>query len=231
MITLEICAQSFAAANAASAAGAHRIELCTDLPVGGLTPSYELIQKVCSAISIPVFVLIRPRSGHFYFSKKELIQIYTEIDMALSAGASGIVCGALTTKNKINKPALIQMIKHCADKPFTFHRAIEIIDDQYEALDLLIDLGVLRLLTGGSTGNAYASRFELKDLQDYASHRLHILAGSGVTSKNVNSIIIDGSLHEVHASAKYGSKALYHQDPNDSNPQEIKKILAALSQF
>lgn len=229
MVTLEICAQSLTAAINADESGAHRIELCTHLPVGGLTPPAELIKQVIESVNIPVFVLIRPRAGDFYFTPSELERIYVEIEMAIACGAAGIVSGALTVRNKINSVALHHMVSLCDGKPFTFHRAIEQVDNPKEALDQLIQSGAHRVLTGGSMGHAYQSRQELKTFQTHAGDRLTILAGSGVTALNVIGLIHESGIREVHASAKYGSSATQYQDPNDSNPAEIKKILASIA--
>ncbi|MEP7323408.1 MAG: copper homeostasis protein CutC [Saprospiraceae bacterium] len=225
MITLEICAQSYNAAINAAEGGAQRIELCAQLPTGGLTPDPEIINKVKAKISIPVFVLIRPRTGDFVYSTKELKQILKQIKQSIDAGADGIVCGALNNDHTIANKQLEKMIQACQGLPFTFHRAFELIDQSFIGLDLLVEYGVQRILTGGKTGNAYQSREELAALNQYANGRITILAGSGVTSQNVVPLIQSANLNEVHTSAKYGKEAKENQNQYDTNPEEVEEIL------
>lgn len=228
MITLEICAQSHQAALNAYQGGAHRIELCTDLPTGGLTPEVSLTRRVCRELTIPTFVLIRPRDGNFHYTSHELSLILDQIKQAVDIGASGIVCGALTDKNEIDLNALELMLDAAQGLPFTFHRAFELVNDSYKSLDQLVAFGVSRILTGGKSGNAFQSRYELKDLNVYADRRIIILGGSGVTHANVASLIQESHLVEVHSSAKYGGLATDTQDPNDTDQNEVKRLLRTI---
>ncbi|MEO5583361.1 MAG: copper homeostasis protein CutC [Saprospiraceae bacterium] len=225
MITLEICAQSYNAAVNASLGGAHRIELCAQLPTGGLTPDPKIIKKVKASITIPVFVLIRPRIGDFVYTPTEIKLILKQIQQSIDCGADGIVCGVLNSDDSIANKPLQKMIQVCQGLPFTFHRAFELVDYPSIGLDQLVDLGVQRILTGGKTGNAYQSRVELAELNQYANGRITILAGSGITSQNVIPLIQSAKLHEVHTSAKYGKEAKVNQDQYDTNPEEIKDLL------
>lgn len=228
MITLEICSQSYQAALNAYHGGAHRIELCADLLTGGITPDINITKSVCRELSIPTFVLIRPRDGNFYYSHSELSVIQDQIKAAVDAGAAGIVCGALTEKNEIDTKALQIMLHAAQGLPFTFHRAFEKVEDSFATLDLLVAYGVSRILTGGKSGNAYHSRLELKDLNEYAGNRIIILGGSGVTHANVASLIQDAHLVEVHSSAKYGSLAIADLNPNDTDQNEVRRLLESI---
>ena len=231
MITLEICTQSFQAAIHAYHGGAHRIELCTDLPIGGLTPNEKLIRKVCTEINIPVFVLIRSRGGNFQYNESEINTMLHEIKRSIDSGANGIVCGALTDDFEIDLFALEKMIVASQGLPFTFHRAFEEVNDFYKSIDELIDLGVNRILTGGHRGDAYESRAELAQLNKYAAGRITILAGSGVKSENVASILKETQVREVHASAKFGQFAANKDDPNDTNPDEVRRLITEILKF
>lgn len=231
MIQLEICAQSYQAAMNATMGGAHRIELCAQLPTGGLTPDPEIIKKVKARISIPVFTLIRPRAGNFIYSPKELKLILKQIKQSIDSGADGIVCGALNIDHTIANKQLEIMIKTCQGLPFTFHRAFELVDHPEMGLDQLVDLGVQRILTGGKTGNAYHSRTELAELNRYSNGRITILAGSGITSQNVIPLIEAANLNEVHTSAKYGKEVKKDQDQYDSNTEEVKQLLKKIKTF
>ncbi|MCA1759421.1 MAG: copper homeostasis protein CutC, partial [Bacteroidales bacterium] len=99
----EACVETFEEAVLAEKLGAKRIELCSDLLNDGLTPSFELMKETCSKLKIPVMVMIRPRAGNFVYSKKEIGQMKSEIDLAKKAGAFGVVFGLLTSENIIDE--------------------------------------------------------------------------------------------------------------------------------
>lgn len=223
---LEICAQSYQAAINAAIGGADRIELCAHLGGGGITPSPGLLIQLKKEITIPVFVLIRPRPGNFYYSTGELDIIFRDISIYSDAGADGIVCGCLTTEDTLDLDALKKMVVAAQGLPFTFHRAFERIKNPLTALHQLIDLGISRILTGGSAGNAHEGRKELQHLQEQAGSQLTILAGSGVNPENLTQLIIESRVREVHSSAKY----IVHQprtsdiDPFDSDPDIVRQL-------
>ena len=151
---LEICANSFQSAINAQVAGAHRIELCSELAVGGITPSYGLIKKVIEKLSIPVYVLIRPRSGNFTYSEEEFNIMKADIILCKQLGCHGIVSGVLNTDNSIDSVRTKALIELSSPLPFTFHRAFDRAPDTFEALDQLIELGAGRILTSGQAPSA-----------------------------------------------------------------------------
>jgi len=230
---LEICAQSYQAAINAANGGADRLELCSHLGGGGITPSLGLLAQVKKEINIPIFVLIRPRPGHFYYSSGELTIMVKDIKVCVDAGADGIVSGCLTRENLLDIPSIHLMLNAAQGLQFTFHRAFEQIKDASLALNQLIDLGVSRILTGGSTGHAYESRYELRNLQTQAGSRLNILAGSGVTPHNLSQLIIESQVREVHSSAKYSSQIFKSTevDPFDSDPEIVKELVSICRSF
>ncbi len=228
MILVEICAQSYRAALVADKNGAHRIELCTHLGGGGLTPSLGLIQEVLDQVHIPVFVLIRPRTGDFYYSAAELNIMEKDIRHCVRAGAHGIVAGCLTREDEVDMESTRRLIAAAEGLPFTFHRAFESIPDSKQAIETLIALGVSRILTGGRTGHAPNNRFELKALQQFAGERLNILAGSGVTPDNAAELVRDSQVKEIHSSAKYDPAPAFTLggDPLDSDPDKVRALVA-----
>ena len=143
---VEICANSFESALAAEKGGAHRMELCTQLAVGGLTPSHQLIKKVITELSIPVHVLIRPRKGDFYYSEDELTTMINDIEFCNNIGCQGVVSGVLTSENKINISATKRLINAAKGMDFTFHRAFDCTENAIESLEQLIDLKIKRVL-------------------------------------------------------------------------------------
>jgi copper homeostasis protein len=225
---LEICAQSYQAAINATAGGADRLELCAHLGGGGITPSLGLLMRLKKEISIPVYVLIRPRPGNFYYSSGEASVMIKDIEYFVSEGADGIVSGCLTREDLPDLYCLQRMLSAAKGLPFTFHRAFETIKDPFSAADQLINLGVNRILTGGKTGNAFENRNELRSLQEYAGSRLTVLAGSGVNPDNLSQLIQASRVKEVHSSAKYNPQYLKSADidPFDSDPSIVKELSA-----
>lgn len=230
---LEICAQSYQASIDAAAAGADRLELCAHLGGGGITPSLGLLVQVKKEINIPVFVLIRPRPGHFYYSPGEISIMIRDIALFKEAGADGIVCGCLTREDQVDIKSLQLMLKAAQGLPFTFHRAFEQIRFPETALNQLIELGVHRILTGGSSGNAFLSRHELKSLQEQAGTKLTILAGSRVTPDNLARLIAESQVREVHSSAKYAPSNNMNPDidPFDSDPDIVRQLAVICRSF
>lgn len=182
---VEICANSFDSALAAQKGGADRIELCTDLSVGGLTPSYDLIEKVLNELQIPVHVLIRPRSGDFVYSEAELDKMRKDIQFCKFMGCSGVVSGVLTYESKINTENTALLIAASGDLEFTFHRAFDVCKDPLHAVKMLMDLGVDRLLSSGQAHKAIDGINMLKEIKALSEEKIQIMPGSGITSENV----------------------------------------------
>ena len=197
---LEICANSYQSAVNAQEAGAHRIELCSELSVGGVTPSFGLIKQVVKDLSIPVFVLIRPRSGHFYYSDAEFEVIKHDIQIFKDLGIRGIVSGVLNEDNSIDIQRTQQLVTLSKPMQFTFHRAFDCVPNPKEALEALINLGIDRVLTSGQQPKAIEGIELLKELNHQAESRIKILVGSGINAQNANAFKKAG-FKEIHASA------------------------------
>jgi len=229
MITLEICAQSLQAGINAFEGGAHRIELCYQLPTGGLTPDASILRKLKKEIAIPIFVLIRSRPGDFVYTRQELKKMSDQISKSIDNGADGIVCGALSHTNTIDFKALELFIKASQGLPITFHRAIEYVYNIQESIDQLIDRGIKRILFGGKTGNAFENRKDLAKVNRYINGRMVLLAGSGIHSGNAKELIKTANLLEIHASAKYGNTKNNTVNEFDSDPEEVRKIIKVMA--
>ena len=159
---VEICANSFESAIAAQNGGANRIELCTQLAVGGLTPTHQLIKKVMPELSIPVHVLVRPRKGNFCYSKEELNIMKNDIEFCKSIGCSGVVSGILKSDLTIDLIATKQLIEVANGIDFTFHRAFDCVKDPLKSLKHLIDLKVKRVLSSELKPNAIIGTSSLR---------------------------------------------------------------------
>lgn len=198
-ILIEAAVESLDDALAAVDGGADRLELCANLDEGGTTPSESLINEVVARVSVPIFVMIRPRGGSFVYSTTELETMRRAIDRARELDVDGFVFGVLNSSNRIDTIRTQSLIDMAADRPVTFHRAFDRIADQHDALEALIDLGVTRVLTSGGASNALEGASALRDLVDLADDRITILAGGGVRFQNVEEIVEESGVVEVHA--------------------------------
>lgn len=195
---LEICANSYQSAINAEKAGAHRIELCSELAVGGITPSYGLIQKVIKDINIPVHVLIRPRSGDFIYSDDEFEIMKEDIIICKELGCHGIVSGVLNSKNKIDINRTKILVDQSQEMNFTFHRAFDWVTHPIESLKILNQLGVDRVLSSGQEMTAEYGLDLLKEMNEISP--MKIMPGGGINSDNVTSFK-EAGFEEIHLSA------------------------------
>jgi len=205
---LEICAASYRSAINAQAGGAARIELCTELAVGGLTPSYGCIKQVIAALRIPVFVLIRPRSGHFSYSKEEIDLMIEDIQICSSLGCAGIVSGVLNKDLTIDIENTKRLVAASGDLEFTFHRAFDWVADPYLALKELVELGVDRVLSSGQARSAEQGLEILSKLKNQAKDRLIVLPGGGIHANNAP-LFQTAGFSEIHASATTVDQVAY----------------------
>ncbi|MFY0629350.1 MAG: copper homeostasis protein CutC [Flavobacteriaceae bacterium] len=196
---LEICANSYQSALNAQEAGAHRIELCSELAIGGITPTYGLLKKVADELTIKTFVLIRPRSGNFTYSNEEFEIMKTNIQLCKELGIAGIVSGILQKDNTIDIKRTQELIELSKPMSFTFHRAFDWVPNPTKALEQLSKLGVDRVLTSGQNSSAEKGIALLKELSEQGNGSICILPGGGVSSKNASLFLKEG-FPEIHAS-------------------------------
>ncbi|WP_452601088.1 copper homeostasis protein CutC [Pontimicrobium sp. MEBiC06410] len=197
---IEICASNYQSAINAQEAGAQRIELCSELAIGGITPSYGLVKTAVDVLSIPVYVLIRPRSGNFTYTNSEFEIMRHNIQLCKDLGCSGIVSGVLNKDNTINVEQTKELIELSKPLPFTFHRAFDWTSNPSEAIKELIKLGVERVLTSGQETTAEQGIKLLTKLKQLANDKIIVLPGGGINSENIRSFKALG-FTEVHASA------------------------------
>ena len=203
-IPLEICVDSLASCQAAHVGGASRLELCSGLLDGGVTPSYGLIGAALAATPLPVNVLIRPRPGDFVYSEEEVAVMTADIMACKLLGVNGVVIGCLDANGRIHRAQLRELMAAAKGMSVTFHRAIDMIPPEWlEAeLDCLIDEGVDRLLTSGLANDVTAGTPTLARIVQYVGQRLVVMAGGGVTEANIGSLVAATGVHEVHGSAR-----------------------------
>ncbi len=198
----EICAVNIQSAIAAERAGAHRIELCSALEVGGLTPSQGLIRAAVHQLTIPVNVLIRPREGHFCYSENELDIMLDDIRFCHEAGVNGVVVGALTADNQLDLPKMAAMKKMAADMEIICHRAFDFTAEPSAALEQLIKLGYKRVLSSGQSPSACEGRFLLKKIMEQAAGRISVMPGAGISAENIREIAVATGAEEFHFTGK-----------------------------
>lgn len=204
---VEIVATSVQSAIHAEMGGAYRIELCSELAVGGITPSYGLMRQVLEKISIPVFVLVRPRGGNFVYSDDEFEIIKKDIQLCKDLGCAGIVSGVLKHDNSIDLIRTKELIELSKPMTFTFHRAFDLTPNHFESLEELIQIGAERILSSGQSDSAEKGLNVLVEMKDKAQNRITILPGGGVNAENVH-LFKENRFAEIHASAS----SVYHQD-------------------
>lgn len=196
---VEICANSYESALAAQAGGADRIELCQELSLGGITPSYGLIEKVVQTLKIPTYVLIRPRSGDFTYTNSEFDVMLRDVAFAKAQGVAGIVSAVLRSDNTIDLERTKLLMAASGELPFTFCRAFDWVPDPELALETLISIGVSKILTSGQAPSALEGLELLQKLLAKAQNHITIIPGGGLSLANVLSFKKAG-FKEVHGS-------------------------------
>ena len=199
---LEIAANSLASALAAQAGGADRVELCTGLELGGLTPSAAQIARVRERLSIPVYVLIRPRAGDFLYSDDELDTMQQDIETCLSIGCDGVVFGVLDADGRVDVARCRPLLASAGGMGVTFHRAIDMTHDLSQALEDVISLGAERVLTSGGAASAKDGVASIQSLVTQAAGRIVVMPGAGIKASNLGELVHATRATEFHASAK-----------------------------
>lgn len=226
---LEVCCDHLESALIAQKSGADRIELCSSLSTGGLTPSLPMVQMVKESLSIPVMVLVRPRAGNFYYTAKEKELILREVEALNKINIDGVVVGALT-KDKTIEVAFMKEVKKAAGKmELTFHRAFDFVKDEKLALQQIIDLDFDRILTSGLAKTALLGKNILKTLIERIGDELIIMPGSGINAGNIQQIMDYCNPREIHLSAKKSiletnNQSAFNIDYYLTDEEALKKI-------
>lgn len=209
---LEIAANSIASALAAQQGGADRVELCSALELGGLTPSHATIALTRERVRLPVYVLIRPRAGDFLYSELECETMRHDIEACRSLGCDGVVVGILDAHGDVDVARCRTLIDAAGNMGVTFHRAFDVANDRERALEDIIALGCERVLTSGGQASAREGADSIRQLVARAGERIAIMAGAGIDARNIASLREAAGAHEFHASAKRAlPSAMRHQ--------------------
>lgn len=222
----ELCAPTLAAALAADRGGADRIELCVNLPVGGVTPDDDILLSVLRTVSVPVHVLIRPRAGDFVFSRQEFAMMQREVRTARQAGAAGIATGILLPDGRVDVERTRALAELGRPMSVTFHRAFDETRDLSEALEAVIATGADTLLTSGGAQDALTGAPAIARLRTQARGRIEIMAGGGIRLANLGELIHRTGVTSLHGSLSRASAA--GGNPADILEQDIREAIRLL---
>ena len=225
-LEVEVCAYSLESCLNAQMAGADRVELCTAMYDGGLTPPAAAIRMARELLSIELYVMIRPRGGDFFYSDLEFQQMKEEILYAKSCRADGVVLGILSADGRVDTERTRGVVEYAAPLKVTFHRAIDMVRDMEEALEEVIRAGCYRVLTSGGESDAERGKEGIRRLVDLAKGRIKIMAGSGVNATNALRIAKTG-VDALHMSGKNhrDSKMIYR------NPRVSMGGVSGISEY
>lgn len=198
-IAVEICVDSLESAIAAERGGAKRVELCSDLLEGGITPSAGLIATARKKISIALHVMIRPRGGDFFYSDDEFDVMRRDVLMAKQLGADGVVFGLLDTDANLDVQRTRQLVDLARPLQTTYHRAFDMSADLGRSLEQVVEVGADRILTSGGAQTAVEGSAMLRSLVDRANGRVVIMAGGGIDDQNVQLVLEKTGVREIHA--------------------------------
>jgi copper homeostasis protein len=196
---LEVCVDDVAGLSAAISGGADRIELCSALSLGGLTPSAGLMREA-AARDIPCYAMIRPAAGGFCYSREYIRILRGDIDSAQEAGLAGVVLGASLPDGRLDRKTLEKLVAQADGLGLTLHRAFDLVPDWEEAIEIAVDLGFERILTSGGRNSAIEGVDELEALIGFADGRISIMPGSGINPQSVAALLPRLKIEEIHAS-------------------------------
>jgi copper homeostasis protein len=200
-VLLEICCGSIDDAIQAEAGGADRVELCSALFLGGLTPSIGTIREAKRRLKIPVMVMVRPRGGGFCYTEAEMATMERDVEAAVDSGADGVVFGVLESGGKIDVRRTKRLRQLMGKRQAVFHRAFDVTPDPFKALEQLVDLGITRILTSGQKDSVPEGVELIAELAERAGKRIEILPGGGIRAFNVREVVERTGCRQVHMTA------------------------------
>jgi len=235
---VEICSNSIESVLIANKAKADRIELCSNLNIGGLTPSNGLIQLAVKESKIPIHCLIRPREGHFIYDKYDFETILSDIRNMQSLGVSGIVVGVMTKEYKINTRQLEKIVSEAQGLEITYHRAFDCLLDPENEIKKLSSIGIRRILSSGGANTAIKGIGRLIKWKSISPKSIEIQPGGGINQNNVlefknagfSSIHLSGTkpIKWHHLIPNKIDKTFFNQEIKTSNLETIKNIVSVV---
>lgn len=207
----ELCAETIEACLAAQEGGADRVELCAALEVQGLTPSHALVKQAVSQCKTPIHVMVRPRAGGFCYDASDFSIMRDEIHTIRSAGAAGVVLGALLPSGAVDIERTRALVQQAGPLEVTFHRAFDATPDLEQALEDVIAAGCHRILTSGGAADVVAGSATLARLAECASGRIAVAVGGGLRLHNARQVALRTHAQHFHSSLP----------PEDSAPASL----------
>jgi copper homeostasis protein len=207
-LELEVCANGYESALAAQLGGADRVELCDNLQEGGTTPSYGQIRLCKQQLTIAIWPIIRPRGGDFLYSDDEFQIMLDDVSVCKQLNCDGIVTGILTADGHIDEARMLEIISMAHPLPVAFHRAFDMTQNMNAALETLIKLGIVRVLSSGGAENALSGAEVLRGLVKQAQGRIALMPGSGITVQNIETLIASIGAPAYHTSAKVQAESM-----------------------
>ena len=202
-ILVEVCCGSADDVIEAKKAGADRVELNSDLFHGGLTPTVGSLLVAKRETGMKIMTMVRPREGGFCYTEAEFAVAIEDAKQLLANGSDGLVFGFLHTDGTIDvkRTAILAKLAYSAGKEAVFHRAIDVVPDWKQALDLLIDLNITRVLTSGQEADVSNGTETVREMIRYAAGRIQILPGAGITARNYHRIVAETGTDQIHLAA------------------------------
>lgn len=214
---LEIACFEITSAETALRSVADRIEFCAEQQLGGLTPNIDEFRYLNNIYRKPIYVMIRPKGGDFFYSDLDFLQMKKSIIDFKNAGADGFVFGILNHGNTVDVERNRELVELAGDIPCTFHRAFDRTPDLDEAINKLIEIGFESVLTSGGAEKATKGKEKLKELVEKYSDKINILIGGGVRADNISELKeFTGGMH-FHSSAIPSYESFANED-------EIKRM-------
>ncbi len=199
---LEICVDSVESAIDSQAGGAARLELCSDLNEGGITPSDGLIQAVRKHVGIDVFVMVRPRGGDSFYTPYEFDVMKADVVRIKQLKADGIVVGMLDQHGHVDVRRTRELVERADPMQVTFHRAFDMSADLDQSLERVIETGAHRILTSGGVQTVSQGAERISQLIDAAHGRISIMVGGGIRQENIRKIALRTKATEFHCSLR-----------------------------
>jgi copper homeostasis protein len=200
-VLLEVCCGSLEDAIEAEAGGAKRVELCSSLFFGGLTPSIGSLIEGKARLHVPIIFMVRPRGGGFCYSDAEMASMERDTEAAVAHGAEGVVFGILTQDGRIDLDRSRRIRTRIGGRQAVFHRAFDVTPDPFRAVDELVDLGITRILTSGQRDTVHEGLDLIRRLVDYAGDRIEIMPGGGIRPYQFDEVIRETRCRQVHVAA------------------------------
>lgn len=199
---LECCVDSVESAINAAKGGASRLELCSNLVIGGTTPDVALVKEIRKYTDIRIHALIRPRFGDFCYTEHEMEIMKSQIRALKEAGVEGAVIGILKEDGELDCEKMQELLQECENMSVTLHRAFDMCRDPYKAMEQAIELGINTILTSGQKQSAWEGRELLAELIEKADGRIDIMAGAGIGASVIEQLIPVTKGTSYHMSGK-----------------------------